>query len=97
MLKPIGDAIDRPVPEDGAQLTDHTELPMPSNVRSFNETMNEARELWNKIVAARGDEGKNKMHEIITNVFGHDVQLSKVTEDQQDFVELVIDDFKKLI
>ena len=97
LVNAIGDAIDRQVQEDGAQVTDHTELPMPSNVRSFNETMNEARELWNKIVAARGDEGKNKMHEIITNVFGHDVQLSKVTEDQQDFVELVIDDFKKLI
>ena len=82
----------------GTEIVSKTaeEYTMPT-MRSFNDTMTEARELWNKIVAANGDDGKAKMHDIITHVFGRDVQLSKVPEEQQELVELVIDDFKKLI
>lgn len=98
LVDAIADAMKKEAELTGTEIVSKTaeEYTMPT-MRSFNDTMTEARELWNKIVAANGDDGKAKMHDIITHVFGRDVQLSKVSEEQQELVELVIDDFKKLI
>ena len=65
--------------------------------RSFDETMTEAKDLWNKIIKAKGDEGREGIKQAITQVFGHDMQLSRATPEQQDMVELVIDDLRKLL
>lgn len=65
--------------------------------RPFEETMSEARELWQKIIEVKGDSGKEMMRASIYNIFKRDIQLSKTTEDQQELVELVIDDFKKIL
>ena len=65
--------------------------------RSFAETMTEAKTLWNQIIQTQGDAGRDKISKIIFNVFHHDMQLSKATEEQQELVELVIDDFKKIV
>lgn len=65
--------------------------------RSFDETMTEAKDLWNKIIKAKGDEGREGIKQAITQVFGHDMQLSRATPEQQDMVELVIEDLKKLL
>ena len=37
------------------------------------------------------------MKSAIHNVFGQDIQLSKATEEQQDLVELVIEEFKRIV
>lgn len=65
--------------------------------RSFDETMTEAKDLWNKIIKAKGDEGREGIKQAITQVFGHDMQLSRATPEQQDMVELVIEDLRKLL
>ena len=96
LVNAIGDAIDKQVNNDGAQATDKTILPT-YQVRPFSETMAEARDLWQGIINSRGDAGKEQMKEVIRRVFGQDVQLSKATEEQQDLVELVIDEFKTIL
>lgn len=70
---------------------------LATTTRPFSDVMNEARGLWKQIIDAKGDEGREAMREAIQRVFKRDVQLSKVTEDQQELVELVIDDFKKIL
>lgn len=70
---------------------------LATTTRPFSDVMNEARSLWKQIIDAKGDEGRETMREAIQRVFKRDVQLSKVTEDQQELVELVIDDFKKIL
>ena len=96
LVNAIGDAIDKQVNVDGAQATDKTILPNYTT-RPFGETMNEARELWQKIIEVKGDAGKEEMKNAIRRIFGQDVQLSKATEDQQDLVELVIEEFKTIL
>lgn len=96
LVNAIGDAIDKQVNVDGAQVTDNTIMPT-YQVRAFTETMTEARELWQKVINTKGEPGKAAMKEAIIKVFGQDIQLSKATEDQQDLVELVIEDFKKIL
>lgn len=96
LVNAIGDAIDKQVSMDGAQVTDNTVLPTNFS-RPFAETMEEARTLWGSIMEAKGEAGKEEMKKIIFKVFGQDVQLSKATESQQDLVELVIEEFKALV
>lgn len=93
LVNAIGDAIDRQVNEDGAQVTDKTEFPS-YQARPFADTMEEARTLWSAIIEKKGDAGKEQMKKIILDVFKQDVQLSKATPEQQELVELVIEEFK---
>lgn len=65
--------------------------------RSFDETMAEAKDLWNKIIKAKGDEGREIIKKVISQVFGHDMQLSRATPEQQDMVELVVEDLRKVL
>jgi hypothetical protein len=59
--------------------------------------MTEAKSLWNEIIKTQGDAGREKIRGVIVDVFKHDIQLSKATPEQQDLVELVIEDLKKLM
>jgi hypothetical protein len=43
------------------------------------------------------EDGREKLRNVVVSVFSHDMQLSKATPEQQDMVELVIDDLKKLV
>ena len=65
--------------------------------RSFDETMTEAKDLWNKIIKAKGDEGREAIKNVISQVFGHDMQLSRATPEQQELVELVVEDLRKIL
>ena len=96
LVNAIGDAIDKQVNVDGAQVTDRTELPTYS-ARPFTDTMAEARNLWSTIIEKHGDSGKESMKAAIHSVFNQDIQLSKATEEQQDLVELVIEEFKRIV
>ena len=65
--------------------------------RSFDDTMTEAKDLWNKIIKSKGDEGREAIKAVITQVFGHDMQLSRATPEQQDLVEMVVEDLRKIL
>lgn len=96
LINAISDAIDKQAKVDNAQVTDSVEIPKPTS-RPFAETMEEARTLWEQIVTKNGDAGKEKIRQSVITVFGHEIQLSRATEDQQDLVELVLDDMRKMV
>lgn len=102
LVDAIGDAIDLAVKNDGAQVTDHTEIAQ-IKARPFQEVMDEARSVWtNYLNKATTEEEKeqhlNIMRDIIKRIFGTDeFKLSQAVPSQSDLVELFIDEIKELI
>ena len=102
LVNAIGDAIDKAVELDGAQVTDHTEIAQVKT-RPFAEVMAEAKEVWsNYLNAATTEEEKdqklNIMRDIIKKVFGTDeFKLSQAVPSQVDLVELFIDEMRELM
>ena len=102
LVDAIGDAIDKAVELDGAQVTDHTVIAQ-IKARPFNEIMDEAREIWTAFLnKATTDEEKdtqlNIMKDIIKRIFGNETfKLSQAVPSQGDLVELFIDEIKQLM
>jgi len=102
LVNAIGDAIDKAVELDGAQVTDHTEIAQVKT-RPFSEVMEEAKEVWSGYLnSATTDEEKdqklNIMRDIIKKVFGTDeFKLSQAVPSQVDLVELFIDEMRELM
>lgn len=102
LVDAIGDAIDKAVELDGAQVTDHTELAQ-IKTRPFQDVMNEAKEIWQGYLnSAQTDEEKdqhlNVMKDVIKHAFGNpDFKLSQAVPSQSDLVELFISEMKELM
>lgn len=102
LVEAIGDAIDAAVANDGAQVSEHVERAQVKT-RSFQEVMDEAREIWGSYLnLAKNDEEKdqhlNIMKDVIRRVFGtEDFKLSSAVPSQIDLVELFIDEIKELM
>ena len=102
LVDAIGDAIDKAVELDGAEVTDHTEMAQIKD-RPFTEVMTEAREIWGAYLGkATSDEEKDQhlaiMKDIIKRVFGsEDFKLSQAVPSQSSLVEYFIDEVKQLM
>lgn len=104
LVDAIGEAIDEQE-KHGAQVVDHSDNGfVPMTARPFNETMKEARELWDRVLLASGDSDEaveaqyNKLSKIVKRIFGDpNVRLSEVSEDQQELLEAFIEEAKTLI
>lgn len=102
LVNAIGDAIDKAVELDGAEVTDHTEIAQVKS-RPFQEVMDDARQVWsNYLDGATSEEEKDQrlkiMKDIIKKVFGsEDFKLSQAVPSQVDLVELFIDEMKDLM
>lgn len=102
LVDAIGDAIDKAVELDGAEVTDHTEIAQVKD-RPFQEVMTEAREVWSSyLAAATSDEEKDQhlmiMKDIIKKVFGtEEFKLSQAVPSQSSLVEYFIDEVKQLM
>lgn len=102
LVDAIGDAIDKAVELDGAEVTDHTQIAQ-IKARPFQEVMGEAKEIWGTYLnTAANDEEKeqrfNVMKDVIRRVFGsEDFKLSSAVPSQSDLVELFIDEIKELM
>ncbi len=102
LVDAIGDAIDKAVELDGAEVTDHTQIAQ-IKARPFQEVMNEARDIWGEYLnkAANEEEKEqrfNVMKDVIRRVFGtEDFKLSSAVPSQSDLVELFIDEIKELM
>lgn len=101
LVDAIGEAIDKAAELDGATVVEHVDTVQVKN-RPFQDTINEARELWSSFIASAKDEaGKeqnlNIMKDIIKRIFGNeDFKLSSAVVSQQDLVELFIAEMKNL-
>ena len=101
LVNAIGDAIDKAVELDGAEVTDHTEIAQIKE-RPFTEVMAEAKEIWIKYLELGGEENKDQhlmiMKDIIKKVFGsEDFKLSQAVPSQSSLVEYFIDEVKQLM
>ena len=99
LVDAIAEAMEKEANMTGTELITSNEVNYSATTgkRTFDEVMSEAKTLWNDIIKTQGDAGREKIHNVIVGVFKHDMQLSKATPEQQDLVELVIEDFKKLM
>ena len=103
LVNAIGDAIDMAVEKDGAQVTDHTEIAPAMRTRPFNETMDEAKSIWQTYIGNAVDEDDKEqrlrqMKDIVRSVFGNeDFKLSTAVISQQDLVELFISEMKQFM
>ena len=102
LVDAIGDAIDKSVELDGAQVTDNTEFAQIKS-RPVQEVMEEAKDIWmTYLEQATTDEEKdqrlNIMRDIVKKVFGtEDFKLSQAVPSQTDLVELFVDEMKDLM
>ena len=102
LVDAIGDAIDKAVELDGAQVTDHTEIAQIKD-RPFPEVMTEARTVWSSYLdSAKNEEEKDQhlmiMKDIIKKVFGsEEFKLSQAVPSQSSLVEYFIDEVKQLM
>ena len=103
LVDAIGDAIDKAVELDGAQVTDHTEFAQVK-ARHFQEVMAEAKNIWQSYMAAAGDDEEEKEHryntitDVVKRVFGNaDFKISQAVPSQADLVELFVDEMKELM
>ena len=102
LVNAIGDAIDKAVELDGAQVTDHTEVAQVKD-RPFAEVMTEAREVWSAYLGKATNEEEKDQHlmimkDIIKKVFGtEDFKLSQAVPSQSSLVEYFIDEVKQLM
>ena len=102
LVDAIGDAIDKAVELDGAEVTDHTEIAQ-IKARPFQEVINDAKKIWIAYLdAAQTDEEKeqhlNVMKDVIRRIFGsEDFKLSAAVPSQSDLVELFVDEMRELL
>ena len=102
LVEAIGDAIDKAVEHDGAQVTDHTVIAQIKD-RSFTEVMEDARNVWtNYLDSAASEEEKDQhlkiMKDIIKKIFGNEeFKLSAAVPSQIDLVELFISEIKDIM
>ena len=99
LVDAMAEAMEKEANMTGTNIINSTDVDygFVTTKRSFDETMAEAKAFWNKILATYPEDGREKLRTAVVNVFSHDMQLSKATPEQQDMVELVIEDLKKLL
>ena len=100
LVDAIGDAINKAVELDGAQVTDHTEIAQIKD-RPFQEVMAEAKQVWVKYLEVPEEEKEQHlmiMKDIIKRVFGsEEFKLSQAVPSQSSLVEYFIDEVKQLM
>ena len=94
--KYLEDAIVRAIDaEVSAGATVTTEAPKKEENRPFEETVAEGRALWTELIK-KDEKNAEKIMKYVTQIFGHPIKLSEITEDQQDLFELTIAEMKSL-
>ncbi len=95
LLTAVQDAVDKQVEVDGTTATEAYRDGSEEKSRSFNEAMDEAKELWGKITQ-NNQEKALAILEIVEKVFGKKMKLSDATPQQIDLLELVILEMKDM-
>ena len=83
---------------------DNTELSTETNSnnffkedRPFKEVINEAKEVFEKLISKNRDKYAVEMNNIILKIFGKQIKISEATPEQRELVELVIEEWKTLL
>jgi hypothetical protein len=98
LVDALHEAIEKSQKLDGIHLTDEEVSNFAKEEkRPFDQTMAEAAERWQQILKIDPEVMGPKLSLIVETYFGQPIKLSTATEKQQDLVEMVILDMKKLI
>lgn len=65
--------------------------------REFSEVINEAKEVFTKLMDENKEKNAVLTNEILLKTFGKPTKLSETTPDQQELVEVVLDEWKALL
>lgn len=83
---------------------DNTELSTETNNsnffkedRPFKEVIDEAKEVFEKLISKNRDKYAVEMNNIILKIFGKQIKISEATPEQRELVELVIEEWKTLL
>lgn len=91
LVEAIYDAIDKEIAASGGEATDEVN---PYAVRTFEELMEEAKQLWSELI----EQGKVEMAtEILKNKFGKPLKFSEILPDQRNQLEEVLDEIRSNI
>lgn len=90
-VEALASAIEQQGEASGGMIVDERAAPEEAAPkRPFNEVMDEAKDLWTKLLAKDdSDEMFEKMQQIIEDEFGSRIKLSQATPAQQEMLELV--------
>lgn len=92
----LADAIEKSAQIDNAAVVDFHEDDKVSQ-RPFEDVVKEARQVWQGFLQSEEPEEKvAEANEIIKSIFGREMKLSSITENQQDLYELVLAEIKKI-
>lgn len=83
---------------NGATVVDKIERPVEEKV-NFTDLMNEARQLWTKLVGTGDDASKEVADAILKKVeiiMGHKMKLSEFTEDQAELLAMVVAEMREM-
>ena len=95
LLMLLLDSIEKEI-ADGVGVTDNTNVQYDNKARSFDEVMNEAKELWMKLTVNNNTQNVEKIGTAIQSAFGHMIKLSEVKESQLEPLEVVIAEMKNM-
>lgn len=97
LVDAIADAIEKSEKLDGAVVVDSEELVAAENeILSYDAVRAEALELWTKLIA-QNEENATRILKKVEMIFGRQMKLSEITEDQVDLYNLVVLEMREMI
>lgn len=97
LVDAIADAIEKSEKLDGAVVVDSEELVAAENeVLSYDAIRAEALELWTQLIA-QNEENAVRILKKVEMIFGRQMKLSEITEDQVDLYNLVVIEMREMM
>lgn len=94
LVDAIGDAIDKSQQLDNAEVVDKTTQTIEERL-DYNKIREEASAIWKELVAVNPENAKIILKKV-EMIFGRQMKLSEITEDQVDLFNLVLLDMRDL-
>jgi hypothetical protein len=90
----LATAIEQSGKIDGATIVDNHTF-NEDDIRPFSETVEEGRALWSSLIE-QNPANAEKIMKAVVRIFGHEMRLSEITEEQQDLFELLLLEIKTI-
>ena len=90
----LATAIEQSGKIDGATIVDNHTF-SEDDTRPFAETVEEGRALWSSLIE-KDPANAEKIMKAVVRIFGHEMRLSEITEEQQDLFELLLLEMKTI-
>lgn len=98
LINAISDAIEKSEKYDGAKVVDTAVTSNTTEEKlDYNQLRQEAEALWGQLISAGGEDMAKRIMKRVEMIFGRQIKLSEITEDQVDLFNLVILDMRDLL